>query len=332
VVKIYAMIKTINWGIIGCGDVTEQKSGPAFNKVANSKLLAVMRRDAAKVEDYAKRHKVEKWYSDADELINNENVDAIYIATPPSSHLQYTLAALKKGLPVYVEKPVSLNTNEALQMATAVEQYNGKLVVAHYRRKVPLFLKVKDLLDKQAIGEIRTVQLKMWQSAKPEIVTKNAGNWRTDPQISGGGYFHDLSPHQLDLMLYFFGEPLKYEGFSLRKSINDVADKVSGSIVFQHQIVFNGSWCFDVSESETTDVCEIIGSEGSIKFAVFGKSILLKTAAGEELVNFQHPEHIEQPMIESVVRYINGQEPNPCSIYQAITVMKIIDAFSKFED
>jgi len=322
-------MKTISWGIIGCGDVTEKKSGPAFNKVDNSKLLAVMRRNAEKAEDYANRHKVEKWYSDASKLINDLAIDAIYIATPPSSHLEYTLAALKKGLPVYVEKPVSLNTAEAIEMAEAVEKNNGKLVVAHYRRKVPLFLKIKELLADNIIGDVRTVQLRLWQGTKPALVTRNAADWRTNPKISGGGYFHDLSPHQLDLMLYLFGDPIKYDGFSLRKSVNDVAEQVSGSILFRNQIVFNGSWCFNVDENEDIDLCEIIGSKGSISFAVFGKSITLKIKGNKEVFSFEHPEHIEQPMIASVVGYINGSEPNPCSIYEAITVMKIIDEFSK---
>ena len=88
----------INWGIIGCGDVTEVKSGPAFNKVPGSKLVAVMRRDAAKAADYAKRHNVPRWYNDAEALINDAEVNAIYIATPPSSHAAYALAAIKAGL------------------------------------------------------------------------------------------------------------------------------------------------------------------------------------------------------------------------------------------
>ena len=99
-------MQQINWGIIGCGDVTELKSGPAFNKVSNSSLVAVMRRDAAKAEDYAKRHGVPKWYSNAEALIKDPDVNAIYIATPPSSHLEYAMAAMNAGKPVYVEKPM----------------------------------------------------------------------------------------------------------------------------------------------------------------------------------------------------------------------------------
>src|SRR5690606_38448319 len=124
-------MNTINWGIIGCGDVTEKKSGPAFNKVNNSKLVAVMRRDPVKAEDYARRHGVSKWYSDATQLINDPEVNAIYIATPPDSHEQYTLEALRAGKPVYVEKPMTLSRESAELMASAAAETNVKLTVAH---------------------------------------------------------------------------------------------------------------------------------------------------------------------------------------------------------
>jgi predicted dehydrogenase len=322
-------MKTINWGIIGCGDVTEKKSGPAFNKVSGSKLNAVMRRDAAKAADYAQRHEVSHWYSNAAELMNSTEVNAIYIATPPSSHLEYAIAALQKGYQVYVEKPVTLNAIQAQQMADAVKEHNGKLVVAHYRRRLPLFLKVKELLAQNAIGDVRTIQMRLWQSRKPALVTKGAPNWRTQPELSGGGYFHDLAPHQLDLMLYFFGEPVHYHGFGLNQGHATAADDhVTGSILFPNDVVFNGSWSFNVAETANIDSCEIIGSEGKISFAVFGNSITLTTNGGQQVFDFEQPENIQLPMITSVVAYLNGQEPNPCSIEEAITLMKIIDAFT----
>src|SRR5215510_6182093 len=110
-------MKKIKWGIIGCGDVTEVKSGPAFNKVKNSELVAVMRRNAEKAKDYAQRHGVPKWYSDASALVNDPDVNAIYVATPPSSHEEYTIAAIKTGKPVYVEKPMSVDGASACRMA-----------------------------------------------------------------------------------------------------------------------------------------------------------------------------------------------------------------------
>ncbi|MGN8070766.1 Gfo/Idh/MocA family protein [Mucilaginibacter sp. 22184] len=322
-------MSNINWGIIGCGDVTEVKSGPAFKKVADSDLLAVMRRDATKAADYAQRHLVGQWYSDAEKLMNEAGVNAIYIATPPSSHLEYALSALKKGLNVYVEKPVTRNAAEARAMAEAVKQSNAKLTVAHYRRAVPMFLTVKELIDNKKIGDIRTVQIRMWQSRKPELIAKTKDNWRVNPELSGGGYFHDLAPHQLDLMLYYFGQPEKYHGFSLNQSgATPADDHVCGEILFKNKVVVNGSWCFNVAENLTTDTCEIIGTKGKIMFPFFGNYISWKTDTEDETITFTHPQHIQQPMIEKIVAYFKNEGPNPCSIEEAIVLMDVMDAFT----
>src|SRR5882757_10269989 len=104
--------RLIRWGIIGCGDVTEVKSGPALQRATGSALVAVMRRDRAKAEDYARRHGVARAYDDAAALIADPDVDAVYVATPPSSHAAYTLAAARAGKPVYVEKPMALSHAE----------------------------------------------------------------------------------------------------------------------------------------------------------------------------------------------------------------------------
>ena len=321
---------TINWGIIGCGDVTEKKSGPAFGKVQNSTLLAVMRRDAEKAADYARRHDVAHWYSDAGLLMNNTAINAIYIATPPSSHTDYAVTALSRGFNVYVEKPVTRNAGEGRRIAEAVQRYpKKKLVVAHYRRALPMFLKVKQLLDDKVVGDIRTVQIRMWQSRKPALVANVADNWRVQPKLSGGGYFHDLAPHQLDLMLFYFGEPQLYQGFSLNQSgANAADDHVCGQILFENQVVVNGSWCFNVAENETADSCEIIGIKGKITFPFFGNFISWKTDTEEQTLIFTHPEHIQQPFIEKIVRYFNDEGPNPCSIDEAIVLMDIMDAFT----
>ena len=323
-------MSTINWGIIGCGDVTEKKSGPAFNKIAGSSLMAVMRRNSEKAADYARRHGIPNWYSNANELMDHKSLNAIYIATPPSSHADYAVAALKKGFNVYIEKPVTRNAAEARKIAEAVKKHPGqKLTVAHYRRALPMFLKVKQLLEDKLIGEVRTVQIRMWQSRKPALVAGVADNWRIQPELSGGGYFHDLAPHQLDLMLFYFSEPEYYSGFSLNQSGTTPADDhVSGQILFKNQVVVNGSWCFNVAEDQTTDTCEIIGIKGKITFPFFGNYISWKTNEHEQTITFIHPEHIQQPFIEKIVAYFNNEGPNPCSIKEAVVLMDIMDAFT----
>lgn len=324
-------MQKIAWGIIGCGDVTEVKSGPAFNKVPGSGLVAVMRRDAVKAADYARRHKVQAWYSNANQLINDPNVNAIYIATPPSSHEEYTLAALRAGKPVYVEKPMTVSALSAGNMLNAVTESGVKLSVAHYRRAQPLFKKVKELIYTKAIGDIRCARINLYKRAWSEEELQKPGNaWRVDPLLSGGGLFHDLAPHQLDLMYYFFGSPEGAGGIGVnQQKIYGADDVVSGYVHFPNNVLFSGLWCFSAAAEGEEDVCEIIGSRGSISFAVFGEpKITLSIDGVTESILFDALHHVQQPMIEEVVNYFLGRGENPCSAEEGYGVMLMMDALA----
>jgi predicted dehydrogenase len=320
--------RTINWGIIGCGDVTEVKSGPAFNKVPDSKLVAVMRRNEEKAKDYAQRHGVGKWYNNADDLINDREVNAIYIATPPLNHEEYAIKAMQAGKPVYVEKPMALNAAAAEQIEKVAKQTGVKITVAHYRRQQPVFLKVKELIEQKVIGDVRFVDLKMLQPHQSEIITKTETNWRIDPSVSGGGLFYDLAPHQLDLMMYFFGTPKKISGVAFNSSHFYNADDITcGQILFDSGVVFNGSWCFTVAERK--DLCEIIGSEGKLSFPIFDhKQLTLEKQGTKTTFEFNNLQHVQQPMIQKVVEYFLDRSPNPCSATEGVDVMKMMDALA----
>ncbi|MCW3089977.1 MAG: oxidoreductase [Ferruginibacter sp.] len=322
-------MKKINWGIIGCGDVTELKSGPAFNKVSNSALVAVMRRDAEKSKDYARRHNVPRWYDDANLLISDPEVNAIYIATPPDSHEAYALAAINAGKPVYVEKPMALNYAAAQNMTNTAAVKNVQLVVAHYRRQWPLFKKVKELLNDKAIGNVRLARLEFYKPPFSMEELRDAKNaWRVNPAISGGGLFNDLAPHQLDLMYYFFGAAQKTTGLSTNQGGNYAADDmVAGNILFANGIVFSGAWCFN--SAIPSDYCELIGDAGKIKFSFFsGNTIELVVNGKTTSFSFDALQHVQQPMIEKTVQYFLGTAPNPCTGTEAAEIMRWIGAFA----
>jgi len=322
----------INWGMIGCGDVTEIKSGPAFSKVKNSSLVAVMRRDAAKAKDYAHRHGVAKWYDNANDLINDADVNAIYIATPPSSHEQYTIAALNAGKTVYVEKPMTVNVASAKNMMNIASEKKVKLVVAHYRREQPMFKKIKQLLAEKIIGAIRFVKLDFFKRSltKEELLVPKTA-WRVDAAIAGGGLFYDLAPHQLDLMYYFFGDAEIVNGIAInQEKLYNADDIVAGNILFKTGVVFNGLWCFNVNENEEKDLCEIVGSKGKISFAVFGEPKIMMTVEGKkENFLFDTLQHVQQPMIEKVVDYFLDKGPNPCSAEDGVKVMEMMEKFNQ---
>jgi predicted dehydrogenase len=322
---------TINWGIIGCGDVCEVKSGPAFNKVNNSRLVAVMRRDLAKAEDYASRHNVPRFYSDAAELINDKQVNAIYIATPPAFHEAYTGLALKAGKPVYVEKPVALDAAACTRMIDLAKTSGNKVTVAHYRRALPLFKKIKALVHEGAIGPVRLVQLRTLQPAVNKLITQTDDNWRINPDLSGGGLFFDLSPHQLDIMYWIFGSPTAVEAHSLNQSKQyNAPDITTLQAILKspggHEVSLQGVWAFNVAAAATDESCEIIGEKGKLRFSFFRKSTLeIITDAGTQVLEMDYPENIQHPMIEAVTQFFRGQAPNPCTLEEALVTLLMMD-------
>jgi 1,5-anhydro-D-fructose reductase (1,5-anhydro-D-mannitol-forming) len=318
----------VHWGIIGCGDVCEVKSGPAFNKVPGSKLVAVMRRDLVKAKDYAKRHGVPMFYDDAKSLIHDPGVNAIYIATPPSSHEAYTIAAIEAGKPVYVEKPVTVDSDSCRRMARASAEAKIPVSVAHYRRGLPLFRKVKSLVAEGVLGNIRLVRLTCLQPVASNIITATDDNWRLNSSVSGGGLFHDLSPHQLDIVYWIFGRPIQVSGKSYNQAGHYSApDLTTLEAEFNNKVVMQGAWGFTVAESAAQEFCEVVGDKGMIRFSFFRKSTIeLTTNERSEVLEFDYPLNIQHPMIESVTRYFRGEVPNPCSLEEAEVVMSMMDA------
>ena len=243
-------LKEVRWGFIGCGEVTEKKSGPAFNMIEGSKVVAVMSRDEEKVKSYAIRHNIPNWYTDAQELIGDENVNAIYIATPPSSHATFAIMAMKAG------KPDCARINRISQ-ETGVPCF-----VAYYRRYLPYFQKVRQLVEEGEIGNVINVQIRFAQP--PRNLDYNSKNlpWRVQPDIAGGGYFYDLAPHQLDLLQDMFGCILEAEGYkSNRGGLYEAEDTISACFKFESGLPGSGSWCFVAHESAKEDRIEIINGE-----------------------------------------------------------------------
>lgn len=320
-------MKKIKWGIIGCGDVTEVKSGPAFNKITNSELVAVMRRNGELAKDYAKRHNVSKWYDDAEKLINDPDVNAVYIATPPDTHAYYTIKTAEAGKPVYVEKPMARNYNECLEMIDVCKKNNVPLFVAYYRRRLPLFLKVKSLVDNNEIGKILFVNIRL-HVPQNENDYKNSKSWRVIPSISGGGHFVDLASHQLDYLDFLFG-PISSTKSQVKNISNlyEAEDYISASFEFENGIAGNGVWSFTADKNKRFDEIEITGTDGKIIFSAFEKiPIKLIKPDEEKILNENFPDHIQQPLIETVVAELLGIGKCPSKGETASRTSKIIDS------
>lgn len=307
----------VRWGVLGVGNVCEVKSAPAMNQIPHSKLVAVMRRDEAKVKDYAARHGVPKWYTSAQDLIHDPEVNAIYIATPPNAHLELTRLAAAAGKPVYVEKPMARTHSECLEMIEICKSAEVPLFVAYYRRALPHFVRIKELLDQGAIGEIRTVHINLKQEVEADLITQLENNWRVNPEIAGGGYFFDLASHQLDLLDFFFGKITHAAGYSGNQAnAYPAEDIVTGSFVFESGVLGTGNWCFSSSHIARKDEIIIDGNKGQIRFPTFGKGefqLLLDSEKEAHHFNLPLPHHIQQPLIHSIVDELLGKSTSPSS-------------------
>jgi predicted dehydrogenase len=301
---------SIRWGIIGCGDVTEVKSGPAYQNTEGFELVAVMRRNAEKAEDYARRHGVPKFYSDADELIDDDEVDAVYIATPPDSHKEYALKVAAAGKPCCIEKPMAPSYTESLEIQRAFEEKDLPLFVAYYRRSLPRFLKIKEWLDADQIGEVRHIR---WFLAKQPSETDlgDEYNWRTDAKVAPGGYFDDLASHGLDLFAYYLGDFEQVYGIAKNQmGLYSATDAVTAAWSHINGITGEAGWNFGCDERK--DLVEIFGSKGKISFSLFEENeIILKNAEGEQKLFIEHPKHVQQFHVENLKGDLMGDTTHP---------------------
>ncbi|HXP97430.1 MAG TPA: Gfo/Idh/MocA family oxidoreductase [Telmatospirillum sp.] len=297
----------IRWGLIGCGDVTEVKSGPAFAKADNSALIAVMRRDAAKAEDYARRHGVPRWHNDAQAIIAAPDIDAVYIATRPDSHHDYCLRCAAAGKAVYVEKPMAMNYAQCLSMTDACETGGVPLFVAYYRRAMPYLLTVKDLLEDGAIGRVCAVQTRHFSRLPPDA-ERTGGHlpWRFDPTFGSGGIFFETACHGLDILDFFFGPITHVKGFARNVAgAYPPEDTVTASYAFASGVIGSGLWCFAAERDD--EIIEIIGTAGSLTFHPFSFAPIHLTHGGSvRAFPIANPTHVQQPLIQSIVDELNG--------------------------
>lgn len=317
----------IRWGIIGCGDVCEKKSGPAFYKIEHSALDVVMRRDEEKVKDFARRHHVPRYTTNAEDIIADSNIDAVYVATPPSTHKEYAIRAMRAGKSVYVEKPMAMNYKECLEMIAVSRATGQKLFPAFYRRALPYFLQIKSLLEQQVIGKLLLVAVTHYKAPLDTDLVPDKHSWRVDRRIAGEGYFYDLAPHTLDILDFLLGEIEDASGFSSnRAGFYEAKDTLVASFRFKSGVLGSGQWSFVVAPDKEQDTVEIIGTEGKIVFSIFAFApIRVETGSGTRLFECAPPEHIEQPLIQTIVDELRGVGASPSTDESGARTARVMD-------
>jgi predicted dehydrogenase len=312
----------VRWGIIGVGNVTEIKSGPALAKAEGSRLVAVMRRDADAAADYARRHGVARHYADADALIHDDEVDAVYVATPPDSHADYAIRVAQAGKPVYVEKPMARTAAECDAMIGACRQADVPLFVAYYRRAMPRFELIHQLLDEGAIGTVLTVNV---HHLGVDRTSQDSLPWRVIPEIAGGGLFVDLAAHALDVFDHWFAPITEVAGQATSHGLYPAEDTVTMSWAHAEGVQGTGTWCFCAGRS--TDEIRIEGTHGTLTTSCFGQEpVRLLTPSGERAIDAPYPEHVQQPLIQTIVDELHGHGRCPSTGESGRRTSAVIDS------
>jgi predicted dehydrogenase len=294
----------VRWGIVGCGSVTEVKSGPGFQKARGSALVAVARRDRAKAEDFARRHGVPRVHGTPEALVHDPDVDAVYVATPPSSHCELALQVAAAGKPCLVEKPMARTHAECLLMNEAFRVVGVPLFVAYYRRALPRFLEVRRLLESAAIGTVTDAHVRI---AQPLASREEAAGWRFDPAIAGAGLFLDLASHCLDLLDFLLGPIAEASGFAVNTGgAYRVEDVTTAAFRFERGMVGTGAWNFNADRDADTLV--VTGTRGELATPVFADGdVVLRRDGREDALAIRNPPHVHQPLIQTVVDELLGR-------------------------
>jgi 1,5-anhydro-D-fructose reductase (1,5-anhydro-D-mannitol-forming) len=305
---------TVRWGILGCGDVTEVKSGPGFQKAEGSQLVAVMRRRGELAADYARRHGVTRWYDDAQTLIHDPEVDAVYIATPPGDHelLAQAVCAAKK--PAYVEKPMARNHAECQRMAQAFAAAGLPLFVAYYRRGLDRFKKARELVTTGALGALTAVSYRFAGPYHREFargsyhgIDAGALPWRVQAVHAGGGLFLDLGCHTLDVLDFVLGPLERVHGHAANVgSPHAVEDSVVLSFRSAGGVLGSAQWNF--ASPVRKDEIVITGENAELRLSTFGNEpVELHRGDAVERFDLPNPVHVQQPLIQSIVDELSGK-------------------------
>lgn len=332
--------KIIKWGIIGAGDVCEKKSGPGFYKAQDSELAAITKRSAELAADFARRHNVPRWYTDPEELINDSEVDAVYIATPPHLHRKFAEQAMRAGKSVLVEKPMATSVRECDAMIECSIETGATLWVAYYRRGLEKFVKIKEAIDSGWIGEPRSVVVELSQDRARYAAVNGEIPWRVNPATAGAGIIADMGSHMLDLVDWFLGpispdsslagnlagdytaEDIVATSFTTR-SERGASVKSSGRSSYAI-----GTALWDFTGRRETDRTVIRGSEGTIEYSCFDDTpaILIKDGEVKPMEQKPFPPHVHQPLIELINNEIRGGAKAPSRATSGARTNRVLEA------
>lgn len=289
-------MKKLRWGLIGCGDIARKRIAPALRNLDQCELLAVTRANYALAESFAKEFGAKRWYKNWQDLIMDEEIDAIYIATPVYLHAEQAIAAAKAGKHVLCEKPMAVHATDCDRMIETCEKHDVTLGVAYYRHFYPVIKRVKEIVSSGEIGEPVIVEIHAfeWFDRKPD----EPRYWLLEKKLSGGGPMMDFGCHRIEVLQHLFGavKEMQSQIFNVHFK-REVEDTAYTSLFFEnhtHAIIRVTHAAY-----EARDTLDIFGTKGTIHIPVLNDGTLfVKTEKGKRTEHHPPHQNVHQPLIE----------------------------------
>lgn len=321
---------TVNWGIVGAGKIAESQMAPAIAAVPGHELVAVSRREMVSARQFAARHGAVRAYDNAEALLNDEQVDAVYVATPPHLHASETILAAQAGKHVLCEKPMALTTAECRAMIEACRAAGVVLSVCHYQRFNARHQRIRQLVEEKAIGNVTAVRINFSDRFPPQ-----PGVWHHDPRISGGGPMMDLGIHCIDLLRYLCGPAESVSALAETLVDSSEVDDTATLLIrlaSGGQAVVTSHWTTANHEPERTNGLEIWGTKGSVVAAPISAkdsagTLNVFTAEGlrDESVEPGGPRpHVA--LVRAFGEAVAGEGPNPIPGEEGLAGLAVVEA------
>ncbi len=316
-------LEKIRWGVIGAGNVFEFKSGPALYKTPHSELVAVMRTSEQKAQDVATRHGAKRWYTDAASLVNDPDVNAVYIASPHYLHPEHVALAARAKKIVFSEKPLGVTTAQAQTCVDACKENGVSLTIAYYRRFWAITQAVKKILHEGAIG--RVVQARIGVS--DWFAGDNERTWLLSREKSGGDALANVGAHWIDLVRYLLGEPREVVALTSSAASGFETDDTVG---VDMRLDNNALVSLLVTRRTpiSTNEFDIFGTEGCIRVSslVDGKLILYRKGHDPEPMQFARIGVMHSELVAALVPSLLKGEPSPLPGEEAVAVWRVMQA------
>jgi len=297
----------LKWGLIGCGDISQNRVAPALRDLENCNLVAVNRKNVALLESFATQFGAKKWYKEWQDLIADDGIEAVYIATPVNLHMEQTITAAEAGKHVLCEKPMALNMKQCEKMIHACKTNDVKLGVAYYRHFYPVINRIKEIIAHKKIGTVVFSQINAFN--KFERKAGEPRYWLLLKEQAGGGPMMDVGCHRIEVFLNLLGPIKKTSGFTYN-IIYDREVEDTATALFEFESGSTAILNVTHAAFEDQDTLDIFGTEGSIHVSVLDHGALtIKTAEGTHKEILPPHPNFHQPLIESFTNSVLNNTP-----------------------